>query len=140
MKGRLRSTKQREIILETLRGVESHPTADELYQMVRMVRPDISLGTVYRNLEKLAARGIIKKLSLAGSRKRFDGCVDAHYHLRCRDCGRVEDLKMRPIVRLEEKAGRLSDYEITGHSLEFYGLCPACRAARDRNPEGVKCG
>ncbi len=131
----LRSTRQRKVILEELRKVHNHPTADELYEMVRKRRPDISLGTVYRNLETLSARGLITKISLAGTRKRFDGRLEQHYHLRCLGCGKVEDLEMTSLGRLDREARRLSNYVITGHSLEFYGLCPACRktaAGRDK--------
>lgn len=135
---KMRSTRQREVILEELRRVKTHPTADEIYQRVRKKIPEISLGTVYRNLELLSAGGIINKISLAGTRKRFDGRVEQHYHLRCLGCGRVEDLEMPLLGHLEKEAARLSDYEITGHCLEFYGLCPACRrkAAR-RGKTGI---
>ncbi|PKN21112.1 MAG: transcriptional repressor, partial [Deltaproteobacteria bacterium HGW-Deltaproteobacteria-3] len=78
----LRITKQRQIILDELCSVTSHPTADVLYQMVRKRLPKISLGTVYRNLEIMSECGIIQKLDIGGTQKRFDGAPHIHYHVR----------------------------------------------------------
>ncbi|MCJ7604005.1 MAG: transcriptional repressor, partial [Desulfobulbaceae bacterium] len=72
-KNKLRMTKQRQVILEELRKVKTHPTADDMYQMLRKKMPKISLGTVYRNLEILSESGIIQKLDVGGTQKRFDG-------------------------------------------------------------------
>jgi Fur family ferric uptake transcriptional regulator len=120
-------TCQRQIILEELGKVTSHPTADEVYQMVRRRLPRISLGTVYRNLEVLSQHGLIQKLELGGTLRRFDGNVDSHYHIRCIHCGRVDDL---PVVQpLDEIRGRVqsqSDYRILSCCLVFEGVCPDC--------------
>lgn len=123
----MRLTTQRKIILEELKKVTSHPTALELYDLVRRRLPKISLATVYRNLELLAARGLVQKLEGAGTQRRFDGTVQTHYHIRCLACRQVEDVALSPAAGLEEVAGALSDYEILGHRLEFFGLCPRCR-------------
>lgn len=127
-----RLTKQRQVILEELRAVTSHPTANELYLMVRRRLPRISLGTVYRNLDILSESGVIRKLELSGNLKRFDGITDNHYHVRCTACGRVEDVRVDPIPMIEEIADKLVDFEITNHRLEFFGLCPSCREAERR--------
>jgi Fur family ferric uptake transcriptional regulator len=123
-----RMTRQRRVILEELRKVSSHPTADQVYDLVRKKLPGVSLGTVYRNLDTLSEEGEIRKIILAGTRQRFDGMADQHYHLRCLVCGRLEDLKMEPLRHLEQEAIRASGYRVTGHCLEFHGICPACRA------------
>ncbi len=125
---KMRLTKQRQIILEELCKVTTHPTADDLYQMVRKRMPKISLGTVYRNLELLSDSGIIQKLDIGGTQKRFDGNADTHYHIRCLFCGRVDDLSLDPDFNLEEQANNLTEFEILRHSLEFQGICPACKA------------
>ncbi len=124
-----RMTEQRRIILEELRSLKSHPTADELFRQVRKRLPRISLGTVYRNLETLTGKGTIRKLEVAGTRKRFDGRIDQHYHLRCSRCSRVEDAQIEAIGGIRELAGKLKGYDITDYRLEFVGLCPQCRAA-----------
>lgn len=125
---KMRLTKQRQIILEELCKVTTHPTADDLYQMVRKRMPKISLGTVYRNLELLSDSGIIQKLDIGGTQKRFDGNADTHYHIRCLFCGRVDDLSLDPDFNLEEQANDLTEFEILRHSLEFQGICPECKA------------
>jgi Fur family transcriptional regulator, ferric uptake regulator len=89
--------------------------------------PKISLGTVYRNLEILSQEGMIQKLEMGGSQKRFDGNAANHYHIRCQQCGRVDDLALHPSQELEAEAERLSDWTVMRHRLEFVGLCPACR-------------
>lgn len=123
----LRITKQRQIILDELMRVTSHPTADDLYQMVRQKLPRISLGTVYRNLETLAGLGMIQKLEVAGTQKRFDGNAATHYHIRCQRCGRVDDLDLRLNADLEKAAAEKTRFTILRHRLEFTGLCPECQ-------------
>ena len=124
----LRMTPQRQIILDELRKVKTHPSADEVYKMVRLRQPRISLGTVYRNLETMSECGIIRKLDVAGSQRRFDSDTDSHYHVRCTGCGRVDDVEVNHIDGLEEALHGASGYEITGHRLEFIGRCPECKS------------
>lgn len=124
---RLRMTAQRQVILEELRKLKSHPTAGELCQIVRTRLPRISLGTVYRNLEILSRVGAIQKIDVSGVEMRFDGTVDNHYHLRCVECGRVHDVEMPILAGLEQSVGEISNFEVLGHRLEFVGRCPACR-------------
>lgn len=124
-----RMTRQREVILQELRGVTSHPTADDVYEMVRAKLPRISLGTVYRNLEMLAETGIIQKLEVSGTQRRFDGNPDTHDHIRCSVCGRVDDLPSNSRVVLDERARIQSGYRIEGYRIEFVGTCPQCAAA-----------
>ena len=128
----LRMTKQRRVILDELRKLKSHPSADELYRRVRRFLPRISLGTVYRNLEVLSQRGIVQKVELGGPQRRYDGDVTTHYHVRCVECGRVEDAPVKPVRSLEKRLRRLSDYEILGHRVEFIGLCPECKVRRKK--------
>jgi Fur family transcriptional regulator, ferric uptake regulator len=123
----LRMTDQRRIILEELRKVHTHPTANEVYDMVRKRLPRISLGTVYRNLEILSEIGAIQKLELAGTQKRFDGTVESHYHVRCLGCGRVEDVPVGPMPTLDRALNGVSNYKVFWHRLEFMGLCPRCQ-------------
>ena len=119
-----RMTKQRRIILDELRKVTSHPTADELYEIVRQRLPRISLGTVYRNLEVLSENGEVLKLESAGSQKRFDGDVSDHCHVRCVRCGRVGDVMGSvPLPTMQVEA---PGFTVTRASVEFYGVCDEC--------------
>lgn len=122
-----RNTRQRQVVLEELRKVVSHPTAVELYEMARRCLPKISIGTVYRNLELLAQMGTISKLEMGGPEARFDGDTSRHHHIRCTQCGRVADargLRGQPsIPELTSPDG----YEVLGYHLELIGVCPQCR-------------
>jgi Fe2+ or Zn2+ uptake regulation protein len=129
---RYRNTNQRTVILEEIRKVNTHPTADEVYEMVRKRLPRISLGTVYRNLEILSMCGLIQKIGPVSSQMRFDGNPQNHYHIRCIYCGRVEDAPIKMINTLDQEVRAVSDYTILGHRLEFIGVCPACRKKMDR--------
>jgi len=121
-----RITKQRQVILEELRQLKTHPSADEIYKVVRRRLPRISLGTVYRNLEVLAKMGEIQKLELSGSIKRYDWNTNKHYHIRCVRCDRVDDAPIAPLKQLEGELYESTVFEIIGHNLEFIGLCPEC--------------
>ncbi|MGQ9921505.1 MAG: Fur family transcriptional regulator [Desulfobacca sp.] len=126
-----RYSRQRDIILEEVLRDKTHPSAQEVFDRVRPRLPKISLGTVYRNLEQLAAHGLIRKLELPGEQRRFDGDVSEHYHIRCLVCGRVDDVYGPPLTDLPKLFPALQDYTILGHHLEFIGVCPSCRQKAD---------
>ncbi len=115
--------------MDELLKVRTHPTAYEVYGMVRKAMPQISLGTVYRNLEQLSASGKIQRLSFGSGKRRYDRNPETHHHLCCLECGRVDDLP--PEVEIEEALstmlGEVCGYRVTGVSVEIYGRCPACR-------------
>jgi len=119
-------TRQRGIILEELRNVNSHPSADEIYEMVRRRLPRISLGTVYRNLEILCELGEIQKIEAGGPLKRFDGNPETHYHIRCIGCDRIVDAPVDPFIKAGKAIHAATDYKIIGHRFEFLGVCPTC--------------
>lgn len=124
----LRMTPQRKILLEELRKLRTHPTADELYEVVRRRLPHISLGTVYRNLEILSRTGIIRKIELGGTQKRFDGDLEIHQHIRCTECGRIEDLPGNDsVTQCDMELIEQTGYEVIERRVEFIGICPDCR-------------
>lgn len=122
----MRLTTQRQIILEELGKVTSHPTANEVYDMVRKRLPRIGLGTVYRNLELMSETGIILKLEVGGTQKRFDATVDPHYHIRCLSCGKVDDIEIPVMADINKAAADISKYQVLGHHIEFSGVCSEC--------------
>lgn len=136
MSPQTRLTRQRVVILDELRKLTSHPTADELYTLVRERIPRISLGTVYRNLDFLAETGEILKLESAGSTRRFDGCVIPHQHVRCIMCGKVGDVQpMHEVPAVTEVAAH--GFRVTGARVEFEGLCEACEACEISGGSGA---
>jgi Fur family transcriptional regulator, ferric uptake regulator len=122
----MRLTTQRQIILEELAKVTSHPTANEVYDMVRRRLPRIGLGTVYRNLELMAESGLILKLEVGGTQKRFDATVNPHYHIRCIQCNKVDDIEIPVQHHINDIATTACDYQILGHHIEFSGICDNC--------------
>lgn len=125
--GTLRMTRQRRAVLEAVR-MGDHPSAADVYLATRQRMPRISLGTVYRNLELLVDHGMIQKLDQAGDPKHFDGTTDEHYHIRCTQCGALDDLPVDPFRDIIQQAvARVSEYQVTGHRFEVLGLCRRCR-------------
>ena len=128
----LKKSKQRDAILAFLMTRKDHPTADIIYENVKMVIPNISLGTVYRNLALLSERGEILKLSYEGSSDRYDATTTPHYHFCCRNCKSVSDLDIpADFHALTELAANRFSGKIEGHCTYFYGLCPECTARAD---------
>jgi len=133
---KLSNTNQRRVIIEELKKLKTHPTADELYEIVRRKLPRISLGTVYRNLEALAEYGEIWKLEFAGKQKRFDGNTSKHSHLRCTVCGGVEDIDVPGAERLDSELSKLLAGRIRTGRIEFYGYCKECASAMGFDSNG----
>src|SRR4030043_1277198 len=117
----MRRTKQKEAILEVLRGTTSHPTADWVYSEVRKEIPNISLGTVYRNLRLLCQSREILELDLCGNLSRFDARQDDHYHFRCEKCGQVFDIDEPVNADMDKIATRRTGFRIIYNRLDFYG-------------------
>ena len=101
-----RKSVQRETILRIIRKTKSHPAADWVYEQVRKEIPNISLGTVYRNLKSLTKEGQIKELESPGGLNRFDGNEMNHYHFRCEKCGHIFDLDEAVDHSIESRIAR----------------------------------
>ncbi len=123
-----RNSKQKEAILRLVKGTTSHPTADWVYERVRREIPNISLGTVYRDLGVLHQEGKILELQFTGTASRFDGRTENHYHFRCEQCDRVFDLDESVDKENDKKVARKTGFKISYHSLEFRGLCRDCQS------------
>jgi Fe2+ or Zn2+ uptake regulation protein len=118
---------QRTIIMQTLQEMRTHPTADEVYQQVKKRLPNISLGTVYRNLNQLVREGFAKRLGHAGEQTRFDANTDKHYHLICDTCGRIYDLAFNQISEINALMQNIDEHDVADYDLEFYGTCKVCK-------------
>ena len=123
-----RNTIQRTVIEAELRALANHPTADEVYEAVHAEHPTISKATVYRTLGRLADEGEITRVRINNGADRFDHQTFAHYHVRCTRCGRVDDVMIAQVSGIEEAAAEASGYRISGHTLQFDGICPTCQA------------
>lgn len=119
-------SKQRELILRALQGCTSHPTADEVHGMLREDNPNMSLATVYRNLNQLVQNGIARKVSMPGGADRFDGIQEEHVHLICEECGAVVNLPAECAPSPNKAAVEKSGCKINSHSILYYGFCKEC--------------
>ena len=125
MEKRQRNTKQLEVIWEAVKDETSHPTADEIYLKVRHRLSNISLGTVYRNLQKLVGEGKLQVLTL-GRAQHFDPLVSEHQHFICEECDQVYDVVLD--VRDRRLLSRLPNegFTVTSHKLALFGRCKQC--------------
>ncbi len=123
----LKYSRQRQVIKDFLMTRKDHPTADTVYMNVRTEYPNISLGTVYRNLSLLADIGEIQRLRFADGVDHFDADTSAHYHFVCTECRQIIDLKTDSLDPIMNMAGTGFDGEIKGHVTYFYGLCGDCK-------------
>ena len=133
----LRMTRQRRAILDAVRAARVHPTADEVYAKVRVNLPRVSLGTVYRNLEELARRGLINRIEVGGTQRRYDGETEEHCHVRCLACGHVEDADVEGVDLRKVGASRIPGYRVVGCAVEVLGYCPRCVKAGHGRPPGL---
>ncbi len=114
-------------ILEILKGVSTHPSADWIYNEVRKKIPHISRGTVYRNLKVLEEEGAIIDLNLDGTFGRYEIRHDNHYHFLCEQCGRIIDIFEPVVTELNVRFAKKTGFKITRHRLEFHGICKDCQ-------------
>ena len=119
-------SRQREAIKAFLKDNHAHPTADEVYTALRQTFPNVSLGTVYRNLHLLAECGEIRQLSFPAGPDHFDCTLKPHYHFVCRKCGKVYDMPSHFTEEVEAEAAREAPGVIDSHDLVFYGTCNEC--------------
>jgi Fur family transcriptional regulator, peroxide stress response regulator len=122
-----RNSKQKETILRILKNTTSHPDAEWIYREVKKEIPNVSLGTIYRNLRLLKGSRTIQSVCVSEGIEHFDAKLIEHYHFRCNSCGKIFDLEGEENNALEEKAAARTGFKITGHHLEFNGLCLDCQ-------------
>jgi Fur family peroxide stress response transcriptional regulator len=121
-----RKSSQRDAILKVVKNTNSHPGAEWIYEQVKKESPNISMGTIYRNLRLLANNGQIKDLSIPGTPNRFDGRTSNHHHLVCEKCGRIFDLDESLDRDMEDKIFQKTRFKVRVQYLKFIGLCSDC--------------
>lgn len=122
-----RNTIQRTLVLEAVRTLGCHATADEVYAEIAATHPSVSRGTVYRNLNQLAESGDIRKVAVPDGADRFDHQCQDHYHIKCLKCGRVFDVDIDYIPNLEGAIKDSHGFTFAGHDIMFRGVCPQCK-------------
>ncbi|OPL10335.1 MAG: Fur family transcriptional regulator [Firmicutes bacterium ML8_F2] len=119
-------SKQRDKIFNILQNTDTHPTASWIYDELKKEFNNLSMGTVYRNLNILIDQHLIKKIESGNSFDRFDGNTEPHYHFICRKCGSVYDIPIDLIENLDQKASLASGFQVETHEIKFSGICKYC--------------
>ena len=122
----LKYSRQREAIKENLKNRTDHPTADMIYSDIRMIHPNVSLGTVYRNLALLASQGEIMKINCEEGILRYDGNPKPHGHFICKGCGCISDFEFEHADMLKSRISERLGASVDECVLTFYGLCRQC--------------
>lgn len=125
--GFMKYSKQRELILNCIKENPRHLTADSIYEIVKKDNPNLSLGTVYRNLAQLVEHDMILKISISGEPDRYDGNVDDHLHFLCIDCGKVQDLFLDELTAIRSLVEQKGDVKIESFDILLKGTCSECK-------------
>lgn len=130
MKEKLNANAQ--AVLDTVLTTHTHPTAAEVYNMVKQNRPNIGLASVYRILNNLVKQGYINELRHSDDTCRYDGHTQRHDHAICTECGALLDVPIEVQLTPEilQEAAQAAGIELSSHELRLYGLCPNCRAKK----------
>ena len=120
----MRSSKQRDAVLQVVKDACDHPTADVIYQRVKLQIPNISLGTVYRNLGQLTEEGLITVVESSDTKVHYEGNLTDHIHFLCKGCHEITDIFCTPQVPPELKNMNL---QVESQKTVYYGVCNTCR-------------
>lgn len=129
----MKYSKQRSLILETLKENPCHPSAEELFVLVKRKDSSISLATVYRNLNQLAEHGLIRKLSHLDNIARFDHTLTQHHHFICTSCSRVIDITNDVFPPFLEQLTEQTGLAVTSADISLKGICPDCLNSKTSN-------
>ncbi len=122
-----RNTIQKDIIYNTVVMLKGHVTADEVYDTIKKQYPNISRGTVYRNLKILSEEAKIRRIEIPNGSDRFDFTTDEHYHIRCIKCDKVMDVDMDSITDLKTLIKNSNGMKVLSYDILFSGICPDCQ-------------
>lgn len=136
-----RQSAQRNLVFQIVADRRDHPTAQDVYGQARLRMPAISLGTVYRNLQRLVDQGRLLESKNGQKPARYEARLHRHYHIHCTECGQLEDVSVPYQQALDRRVARQLHYQLDEHRLEFYGICPRCQAKRRRaSPRRTQAG
>lgn len=127
------NTIQCEAVLKVLCESGKHLSADEIYNLLIKDISQLSLATVYRNLKKLEAQGVIREITAANQQKKFESNLSSHFHIHCPQCGKVTDLQYNSLADIDKILQlKIKELNCDAYHLEFFTKCPACSAKSAR--------
>ena len=121
-------TSQRRAVIEALEEANGHPSAEDIYLIVKKKNPRVALGTVYQALSVLEEIGVVDSKHWSESPTRYDLNVQPHLDIRCARCGEVSEIPSVELGELEKRIRNNTPYEVTRTTIVVEGLCPSCRA------------
>jgi len=121
-----RNTVQRQLVLATLTRLGNHPTVEDVHAEVSATHPAVSKTTVYRNLRDLAKAGVINKVELPDGLERYDYRTDPHYHFECQKCGRIYDIDIGYLTKMDDAVHEKYGFAVAKHDVVFKGTCEGC--------------
>lgn len=136
----LRSTRQRDIILDTFLAAGHHTSAEELYIRIREQHPSIGQATVYRTLKLFVDAGIAREMIIHDGQMRYEQQLagEHHDHLICSRCDRIVEFENDAIEELQKQIADTYGFIMTHHTMDLYGICPTCRAESRSNERTPK--
>jgi Fur family ferric uptake transcriptional regulator/Fur family peroxide stress response transcriptional regulator len=120
------------MVLDAVRSLQNHPTADAVYAFIIKNHPAIGKGTVYRNLNILAEEGEIQKIAVPDGPDRFDHTLREHYHVQCVKCGKISDVDMEAVPNLLKRIRDTQGFQFLDYNILFRGTCPGCQKAQEQ--------
>jgi Fe2+ or Zn2+ uptake regulation protein len=123
---RQRNTVQRQIVLDAVKKLNTHPTNEDIYAEIHRGHPSISRTTVYRNLRELARAGIIRQVTLPDGLERYDCRNEKHYHFKCRNCGGILDVDIEYLADINDTVQGKYGVHVDEHDITFSGICQKC--------------
>lgn len=128
----LKSTRQRNLIIETFFDLDGHLSVEELWSKVRSEDARVSVATVYRTMKLLHECGLAHARNFGDGQTRYEAAVgrDHHDHLICTQCGKIVEFENDRIEALQNAVAEAHGFEVTSHKMELYGLCGDCRVSK----------
>jgi Fur family ferric uptake transcriptional regulator len=124
----LKKTKSRSAIISVLKEADTPLSADDIFIRIREQGSTANLSTVYRTLDIMESKGLVNKIIMSDGKGRFELLGQSHrHHLICTGCHKTVSIDQCPLDKLQKDVKKHTNFEITGHRLELYGLCPDCR-------------
>ena len=123
----MRNTVQRQIVLDAVKKLNTHPSVEEIYAFIHNEHPSISKSTVYRNLRSLEEGGNLRHITMPDGPPRFDIKCCAHYHFRCKGCSKIYDVEIAYLDGINDMVQSLHGFEVGEHDVVFTGLCMMCK-------------
>jgi len=120
-------SKQREKIIETLKNNPIHPTAEEMLELLKKNNSDVGFTTLYRNLNMLSEKGIIRRIDGLSLGAHFDYNTSEHYHFICEKCHKVYDVPKETAPNIKNNACKITRFDIKSYDIVFHGICCECK-------------